>query len=344
MVKAVGGRCTLDAMSEWRSDPLTGDWTLVADDLPLVRRDFVLDGGGRPLDVPCPLCEGREAAAGHEILAVRHGSAPDGPGWQLRVVPNRVPALRVEAGTADAHDGLLTRRPGLGAHEVVIESPHHDRSWFAMTADELALVLGAWRGRMADLRHDSRLKAAVAFKNHGAEAGARLVHPHSQVMVLPLVPPALDREVVASRRHREATGRCRLCDLVAQERTSALRVVADHGACVTLAPYASRVPFETWIVPARHGARFDEAPDADVRALALALQHLLTRLAVELEAPAFNAVLHTAPFDEPGDGAYHWHLEVLPRVLRRGGFEWGSGMALNPVAPEKAARVLRGGG
>lgn len=331
-------------MSEWRVDPVTGQWTLVADDLPLARRDFVLDGGSRPLDVPCPLCEGREATAGREIFAVRNEGPPDTPGWQLRVVPNRVPALRVEAGAVGAQDGLLLHRPGLGAHEVVVESPHHDRTWYTMTADELALVFRAWRARMADLRHDARLRAALAFKNHGAEAGARLVHPHSQVMAMPRVPPHLTHEVEASHRHHDATGRCLLCDLVAQERGSGLRIVADSATHVALAPYASRVPFETWVVPVGHGARFDEAPDDAIEALAVAVSRLLDRMAVALESPAFNAVLHSAPFDEPGDGAYHWHLEVLPRVLRPGGFDLGSGVPVNPVAPEKAARVLRSGG
>ncbi len=328
-------------MSEWRADPVTGHWTIVADDLPLARRDFVLDGISRPLDLPCPLCEGREATAGHEIAAVRDGTAADGPGWRLRVVPNRVPALRVEAASAGTQDGLLAHRPGLGAHEVIIESPRHDASWYTMTADELTLVLQAWRGRMADLRRDARLRAAVAFKNHGAEAGARLVHAHSQVMATPLVPPHLAHEVDAARRHHTATGRCLLCDLVTQERASGLRVVADSGTHVTLAPYASRTPFEAWIVPMHHGARFDETPEGELGALAAALRLLLDRMAAELEAPAFNAVLHSAPFDEPGDGAYHWHLEVLPRVLRPGGFDLGAGVPVNPVSPEKAARVLR---
>ncbi len=328
-------------MSEWRADPVTGQWTLVADDLPLSRRDFVLDGANRPLDQPCPLCEGREAAAGREIFAVRSHSMPDGPGWQLRVVPNRVPALRVEAGTSEAHDGLLTHRPGLGAHEVVIESPRHDATWYGLPADDLARVFAAWRARMADLRHDSRLKAAVAFKNHGAEAGARLVHPHSQIMATPLVPPALSREVAEARRHHGATGRCLFCDLIAQERTAALRLVADAGDHLVLAPYASRVPFETWVVPVAHGARFDEAPDAAMRPLAEAVRRVLDRMAEELETPAFNAVLRSAPFDEPGDGAYHWYLALLPRVLRPGGFDLTSGVAVNPVSPEKAARVLR---
>jgi UDPglucose--hexose-1-phosphate uridylyltransferase len=331
-------------MSEWRADPVTGQWTIVADDLPLSRRDFVLDGVSRPLDTPCPLCEGRELTAGHEIAAVRDGSPPDGPGWSLRVVPNRVPALRVEAGVSGAHDGLFVHRPGLGAHEVVIETPRHDVSWFTMTAEELGRILAAWRDRIADLRRDGRMRAAVAFKNHGVEAGARLAHAHSQVVATPLVPPALSHEVEAARRHHTATGTCLFCDLVAQELAAGVRVVAQTPACVALAPYASRTPFETWLLPVGHRARFDESTKEDIAALAALLRHVLAQMSRELERPAFNAVLHSAPFDEPADGAYHWHLELVPRVLRASGLEVGAGLPINPVPPEKAARVLRGGG
>lgn len=323
---------------------MTGQWTIVAEDLPLSRRDFVLDGVSRPLDTPCPLCEGRELTAGHEIAAVRDGSAPDGPGWQLRVVPNRVPALRVEAGMSGAHDGLFIHRPGLGAHEVVVETPRHDVSWFTMTAEELARIFTAWRDRMADLRRDGRLRAAVAFKNHGVEAGARLAHAHSQIVATPLVPPSITHEVEAARRHHTATGNCLFCDLVTQERAAGVRVVAETPAYVALAPYASRTPFETWLLPVTHAARFDEASAADLDGLAALLRQVLEQVGRELERPAFNAVLHSAPFDEPGDGAYHWHLELVPRVLRANGLDVGAGLPINPVPPEKAARVLRGGG
>jgi UDPglucose--hexose-1-phosphate uridylyltransferase len=331
-------------MSEWRADPVTGQWTIVADDLPLARRDFVLDGVSRPLDTPCPLCEGRELTAGHEIAAVRDGTAADGPGWSLRVVPNRVPALRVEAGMSGAHEGLFIHRPGLGAHEVVVETPRHDVSWYTMTADELARIFTAWRDRMADLRRDGRLRAAVAFKNHGVEAGARLAHAHSQIVATPIVPPAITHEVEAARRHHTATGACLFCELVAQERAADVRVVADTTHFLALAPYASRTPFETWLLPVTHRARFDEASAADLAGLAALLRQVLEQVGRELERPAFNAVLHSAPFDEPGEGAYHWHLELMPRVLRANGLDVGAGLPVNPVPPEKAARVLRGGG
>jgi len=331
-------------MSEWRADPVTGQWTIVADDLPVSRRDFVVDGISRPLDSPCPLCEGRELTAGHEITAVRDGSSADGPGWSLRVVPNRVPALRVEAGMSGGQDGLFVHRPGLGAHEVVVETPSHDVSWFTMSADELARIFAAWRDRMADLRRDGRLRAVVAFKNHGAKAGARLAHAHSQIVATPLVPPAIVQEVEAARRHHTATGTCLFCELVAQERAAGVRVVAEMAGHVALAPYASRTPFETWLLPQHHRARFDEATADDLAGLAALLRHVLGHMGRELERPAFNAVLHSAPFDETGDDAYHWHLELVPRVLRATGLDVAAGLPINPVPPEKAARVLGGGG
>ncbi len=329
-------------MSEWRADPVTGQWTIVADDLPLSRRDFVVDGVSRPLDTPCPLCEGRELTAGHEIAAVRDGTAADGPGWSLRVVPNRVPALRVEAGMSGGQDGLLVHRPGLGAHEVVVETPRHDLSWFTMTPEDLGRVLAAWRDRMADLRRDGRLRAVVAFKNHGVEAGARLAHAHSQLVATPLVPPAIALEVEAARRHHTATGNCLFCDLVAQERAAEVRMVAETADYVALAPFASRTPFTMWLLPVGHQARFDEASPDALTGLAALLHRVLALLSRELESPAFNAVIHSAPFDEPGDEAYHWHLELVPRVLRASGLDVAGGLPINPVSPEKAARVLRG--
>jgi len=329
-------------MSEWRADPVTGQWVMVASDAPVRRRDFDLDEHPPESDGPCPLCEGQEQAAGREILAVRNGSAGDGPGWDLRVVPNRVPILRVEAGTDAVTDGLLQHQPGLGAHEVVVESPRHDASWFTMSEVDLTRVLTAWRDRIADLRRDTRMTAAVAFKNHGAKAGARLAHPHSQVVVMPRVPPRLDDELRGAERHHTATGHCVFCDIVAQEVAAGTRIVTATPDCLALAPYASRSPFEVWLVPKRHAARFEAASAGDLAAVAAVLRAVLGQMDAELGRPAFNAVLHTAPYFATADASYHWHLEIVPRVLRATGFDIGTGTAVNPVPAEKAARVLRG--
>lgn len=328
-------------MSDWRADPITGDWTVVADDLPLARRDFVIAGATQPLDRPCPLCPGQEAATGHEIAAVRENGSTE---WRIRVVPNRVPALRVEAAEHEDPNGLFRSRPGLGAHEVVVESPSHDASWDTMSADDLASVFGVWRQRIADLRRDDRLACAVAFKNHGVEAGARLVHPHSQVVAMPIVPPRVRAKADAGARHVTAVGRCLWCDLASDEKAAGLRLVADVPGFTVVTPYASRTPFEVVVLPTAHAASVEEVDDAAIRTLAGLVRHVLDRMAVELESPAFNVVLCTAPYGLADDRAFHWHLEIVPRVLRASGLDAASGTSINPVSPERAARVLRGSG
>ena len=328
-------------MSEWRADPVTGRWVVIAADEPLRRRDFDLDPVIPIDEAYCPLCEGEEAVAGHEIAAVRDGTTTDGPGWQLRVLPNRVPALRVEGTLDQRREGPFEHMHGLGAHEVVVETPSHAATWATMPLDQLTLVLTAWRDRMADLKRDARMRAALAFKNEGVKAGARLAHPHSQLIAMPVVPEALAEELAGARRYHEAYGRCVYCALLDQELTAGTRVVAASAAAVVIAPYAARWPFETWLVPRRHHARFELAPAALLADVAATLQPVLRAIAARLEQPALNVVLHSTPYGEAHDETYHWHLEVVPRVLRASGFDLGSGTALNPVAPEEAARVLR---
>lgn len=328
-------------MSDWRADPITGDWTVVADELPLARRDYVIEGAVAPLDQPCPLCPGHEGATGPEIAAVR--ADVDGP-WRVRVVPNRVPALRVEAEQHESVTGLYRSRPGLGAHEVVVESPNHETTWYALSAEDLAAVLGVWRDRLADLRRDGRMACAVAVKNQGAEAGARLVHPHSQIVAMPIVPARLQAKADAGARHAAATGRCRWCDLAADEKAAGVRLIADLPEFLVLAPYAARTPFELLVLPAAHAPRPDALDGATLATLGGLLRHVLDRLAVELERPALQVAMCVAPYGLTDDLAFHWHLEIVPRVLRTGGLEVASGTGINPVSPERAARVLRGAG
>lgn len=329
-------------MSEWRADPVTGRWVVIAADEPLRRRDFDLDPVIPIDEAYCPLCEGEEAVAGAEIAAVRDGTPPNEPGWRLRVVPNRVPALRVEGALEHRQDGPFERMHGLGAHEVFVETPRHDATWATMSAEELVRVLTAWRDRLADLRRDTRMRAALIFKNEGVKAGARLAHPHSQLIAMPVVPEDLAAEVAGAHRHFEAHGACAYCALLEQELALRARVVAASEAVAILSPYAARWPFETCLLPRAHHARFEEATEPLLTEVAATLQPVLRTMATRLEQPALNVVLHTAPYAEALDAAFHWHLEIVPRVLRPSGFELGSGTALNPVAPEEAARVLRG--
>jgi UDPglucose--hexose-1-phosphate uridylyltransferase len=328
--------------TELRTDPITG--RLVAIDLGPFRRrdDFDLEPP-RLADAPsaCAFCEGREGDAGPEILAWREGGPANASGWSVRVVPNRHPMLRIEGRMDITAGGLFESRDGLGAHEVIIETPLHDRPLHLLDTDHLRRVLWAWRTRIQDLKRDTRFVSAVVFKNHGRAAGARLDHAHSQLMAYPLVPPALAEKLQGAARYLTKTGKCIYCDLVAQELHEGHRIIRDQDGILAIAPYASRAPFEMSLTPSGHFPRFEDVPDEVLRALAEAIQAVMARVDWALERPAYNLVLHTGPLNGEADAAFHWHLELIPRVTRFSGLEWGSGMFRNPVSPEEAARTLR---
>jgi UDPglucose--hexose-1-phosphate uridylyltransferase len=346
-------------MSEIRRDPIRGGWVIVVPErtrrpqdfaFPETRRAGLPDDGGPgdagqssdPADAPtCPFCEERERIAGWELLAWRPGQgAPNTPGWQVRVVANREPALRVESDLGPGGDELFPRFGGLGAHEVIIESPRHTDVWPTMAPDAVARVLWAWRERMRDLKRDFRLRSFLVVKNHGPAAGAKIDHPHSQLLAFPFVPPVLDRELQAAAGHFEHARSCVFCDVIAEEIQLNLRVVVQDGGALALTPFASRVPFETWVLPRLHEARFEDASDAVLLSVASRVQDVLRRLAATLRNPPFNLVLHTAPVESHG-ASYHWHIEIAPRLAAVSGLEWGSGVFVNPVPPEEAAAVLR---
>jgi UDPglucose--hexose-1-phosphate uridylyltransferase len=328
--------------SELRTDPITG--RVVAIDLGPFRRrdDFELEPV-RLEDPPsaCPLCEGREADAGQEILAWREGGPANVPGWSVRVVPNRHPMLRIEGQLTVRAEGLLESRDGLGAHEVIVETPIHDQPLHTLEVDRLWRVLWAWRTRIQDLKRDTRFASVVIFKNHGRAAGARLDHAHSQLAAYPMIPPVLADKLRGAARYLSKSGKCIFCDLIAQELSDGRRIIRDQDSLLTIAPYASRAPFETWIMPRDHAPRFEEAADATLHALAAAYKEVMSRIDWALERPAYNLVLHTGPLNGEGDAAFQWHLEIVPRVTRFSGLEWGSGVYRNPVSPEEAAKALR---
>lgn len=329
-------------ITEIRRDAITGRMVVI-DRGPLKRQDDFDLEPARLDDRPaaCPFCEGREADAGPEILAWREGGPANVPGWSVRVVPNRNPMLRIEGGMEVRSDGMFETRDGLGAHEVIIETPLHDQPLHALDADRLWRVLWAWRTRMQDLKRDSRFASIVVFKNHGRAAGARLDHAHSQLTAYPVIPPALAEKVQGGSQHHEATGHCIFCDTIAAEAHDGRRIISDRDEMIAYAPFASRVPFETWLMPRDHSPRFEDADDKLLERLAAGIRTVMTAIDWALERPPYNLVLHSAPLAGVVDAAFHWHLAILPRVTRYSGQEWGSGVYRNPVAPEEAAKVLR---
>jgi UDPglucose--hexose-1-phosphate uridylyltransferase len=330
-------------MPELRRDPVTGRWVIISTDRQKRPQDFHFERAAAVGPEQCPFCPGHEAMTPPEVLAYRPaGGAPNTPGWDLRVVPNKYPALQVE-GTVDREgDGMFDRLSGIGAHEVVIETPDHQRPLARQSETEIGRLLWACRERMLDLKRDFRLKSILVFKNHGAAAGATLEHPHAQLIALPIVPDFVRDEIDGARRHFADKERCIFCDIIGQERRDERRVVQENAEAIAIAPYAPRFAFETWLLPRRHGARFEEAPKQEYEGMARLLKAVLQRMDRALESPPFNLVLHTAPFADAVDAVYHWHLEIMPKLTRVAGFEWGTGFAINPTPPEEAARVLRG--
>ena len=290
----------------------------------------------------CPFCVGNEAKTPPEILAYRsNGSGPNAPGWIVRVVPNKFPALGIEGQLNRQGEGLFDKMNGIGAHEVIIETPEHEQTLASMPDRRVEDVLWAFRDRMLDLKKDKRFRYILIFKNHGASAGASLEHAHSQLIALPIVPKRVIEEVEGCKNYFSYKERCIYCDIIRQELESGVRVIAESPDFVTLAPYAPRFPFEAKILPKQHESAFENSPSHLYENLAKALKNLLIRMEVVLEKPAYNFVLHTSPVLEANNDYYHWHIEVMPKLTKVAGFEWGTGFYINPTPPEESAKFLR---
>jgi UDPglucose--hexose-1-phosphate uridylyltransferase len=338
-------------MSELRYDPIKRRWVIIAAERALRPDDFTREPSPPPL-ANCPLCPGNERYTGHEILALRGpGSAPGGPGWRVRVVPNKYPVLRVEGALERSGKGLYDVVSGIGAHEVIVETPDHGKTMADLTLEELLDVLKVFRSRLADLTRDVRLRYLMLFKNHGVDAGARLAHSHSQIIAIPEIPNQITLKLRSAQDYFHQKERCLFCDAVRQEVDDGERLVLDAARFVAFVPFASAFPFEVALYPRFHSHDFTAVPDEDLLHLASALREVLGRLRSVLEDPPYNLALHTSPPAHPRPGRpglwdslpldWHWHLEIAPRLTRIAGFEWSSGFYVNPVAPEEAARFLR---
>lgn len=260
----------------------------------------------------------------------------------MRVVPNKFPALQIEGSLSKRGDGIYDRMQGIGAHEVIIDTPQCVRSITELPDTAVQELIWMYRDRLVDLRRDKRLKYGMVFKNVGAAAGATLYHSHSQVIVTPIVPRTIQRKMDACREFFEYRGRCLLCDMVVQETDAKARVVTDSGLFLAFEPYAPRTPFETWVLPKNHESHFEDIQQQGCEELAFILKRTIMRLEKGLGKVAYNYMLSTSPFDSGPLAHFHWHIEIVPRLTRVAGFEWGTGFYVNPVPPEEAAEFLRG--
>src|SRR6266403_1882007 len=328
-------------MSDLRKDPIVGRWVIIATDRAKRPQEFPRSESIR-IGGFCPFCKGSETNTPPEILAYRepHTNA-NNPGWRVRVVPNKFPALQVEGALNKRGDAIYDLINGVGAHEVIIECPHHETSMSRLSVDNIREILWVYRDRLVDLKRDPRLVHGLIFKNVGALAGASLDHSHSQLIVTPVVPISVWEEMTGSLEFFNYRGRCIYCDMIQQELTTEKRIVLDTPNFLSFAPYAARFPFETWIVPKAHNSHFENIQKTEVDELGTLLKTILLKIEIALDHPAYNYIIHTSPFDSQPLPHYHWHLEVIPRLTRVAGFEWGTGFYINPVPPEQAAEVMR---
>jgi UDPglucose--hexose-1-phosphate uridylyltransferase len=328
-------------MPELRKDPVLGRWIIISKE----RRK-------RPTDFPvetfqgtggfCPLCPGNESFTPPEVFAFRDdNSLRNGSGWKVRVVPNKFPALIIEGDLGKEGIGLYDRMNGIGAHEVVIESPTHDESFADFPIAKMTLVFRAFQERIIDLEKDPRFKYVMVFKNHGRAAGASLEHSHSQLIALPILPRMIVSELAGAESYFKYKERCIFCDIIRQEVMQDERVVCQNDTFIAITPFAPRTPFEMWILPKRHSSSYYSISEKELHGLAEIFSEALQRLCGCIPNVPYNFVLHTDPLRSGGIEYYHWHFEIVPKLTSIAGFEWGSGFYINPLPPEEAAEYLK---
>lgn len=332
-------------MPELRKDPVVGRWVIIAAERAKRPQDFVPNGDAHATaegKASCPFCPGAEASTPPEIAAYRpDGSRRDGPGWTLRVVPNKYPALQIEGDLDARGEGIYDRMHGIGAHEVIIETPRHDATLGNMRPEEIEDMYRAFVDRMADLENDKRFKYIQIFKNVGESAGASLEHPHCQLIATPVVPKRITEELSGTLGYYEYKERCVICDIVRQESEDGRRLIFADDLFVSFVPFAPRFPFEMQIVPRHHKSSFRHVAAEEIRHLAIHTKIVIEKIDGLLRTPPYNMVLHTAPCGLEELKHYHWHIEIIPKLAMVAGFEWGTGFYINPTIPEQAAEDLR---
>jgi UDPglucose--hexose-1-phosphate uridylyltransferase len=329
-------------MPELRRDPVVGRWVIIDSDHPKGPSDFFKDDNTPTRKEICPFCPGREHQTPQEVDAVRPlKSLANTPGWLVRTVPNKFPVLSSDGQLQKDGIGIYDQMTGIGAHEVLIEGPDHDKTFTELTEEEIQAVISQYQGRFRKLSYDSRFKYVVIFKNFGFSAGATVEHPHSQIIALPMVPKTVLEELKGAEHYHQYRGRCVFCDMISQEYQDKERIVAENSSFLAFCPYAPRYAFETWIIPKEHSADFANIYEATQAHLAQILQDVLKRVKKVLGNPSYNYYLHTAPIGYANLACYHWHIEIIPKLTRSVGFEWGTGLHIVPTFPQDAARYLR---
>ncbi|CAM6092979.1 unnamed protein product [Calypogeia fissa] len=343
--------------AELRKDLIVNRWVLISPRRGKRPRDYnsattSLKQQASQHPGPCPFCYQHEDETGPELLAFRNeGCHPNEPCWRVRVVKNKYPAVSsdfpddyIEHGSDIGIPPIVRSMPGFGSHEVVIETPEHDQVFTSLSVDQICDILRAYRSRVETLRADPRIKYCQIFKNNGNAAGASMVHSHSQIIALPVVPKAPEDEYAGSKAYYEKSGsKCVFCEVIMYTLGEGkVRLIDQSPHLITLAPYAPRFAYETWILPRKHNSNFGSISEDEIRGLAEILKLTLCKMDKAFNYPPFNFMIQMAPLQDSDLAYYHWYIRIVPHLTSIAGFELATGCHINPVSPESAAEFLRG--
>lgn len=338
-------------MAELRKDPILNRWVIIATGRSKRPGSYHVDKEvSYTKPEKCPFCEGHENMTPPEVLALRtKKSAPNAPGWNVRVVPNKYPALKMDLPIEKSGIGMFNMMAGFGVHEVAIETPDHKREAKDQSISEIESWIHALQERTRILYEDKRFKYVIIFKNKGRSAGASLSHPHHQIIATPITPKRVKEKLAGSMEYFKNKKSCIFCDIINEEKDIGERLICENDSFLAFCPYASRFPFETWILPKQHCLDFhDKRMVKKSDSLASILKLILQKLSRAIGEPDYNYIVHAAPNRLPKksywatiEEDYHMHIELFPRLIKTAGFEWGSGFYINPTPPEAAAKFMR---
>lgn len=331
-------------MPELRQDPTTKEWVVIATERakrPDQFRSQEKTAAASQPTGPCVLCPGNESLTPREVFAIRDSQQADTPGWRVRVVPNKFPAFVPTATGQRRHEDIFVSTDAYGHHEVLIEGPDHGRHLGLMDDGEIRDVLRTYKARYEALRADSKVKLILLFRNHGRSAGTSLAHPHSQLAATPIIPLHIRQRYAEAIRHYDDTSQCLYCEFLEAELAVGKRVVLQSPGFAVVHPFASQVPFETWIIPKHHNPSFGNVSSEQLDDLSGVLGKVLRTFNDGLGNPDYNLIVHTAPVEDEHKPYFLWHMEIRPRFTTIAGFELGTGIYINTALPEETAPYFK---
>ena len=327
-------------IGEIRQNKATKQWVIYAPSRRKRPHDFKLFRSKLHIpahDEKCPFCTGNEHLLPKIIMEVKNKKKP----WQVRVVPNKFPALTPKGNLSRFSRGIYVLMNGYGHHEIVIETPIHNRPLAQMSVEEVGAVIETYHRRYTDLMKETENMMIIIFKNHGLRAGTSLVHPHSQIIATGMVPHHIRWREEEAQRYFDEWGRCVYCDILEYELKDKKRIIYENRSFVIFVPFAADVPFETWIMPKKHKADFGDISDEEKVDLTDALHNILKKLYHKLHDPDYNYVINTSARYRSQEPRLHWYMQIIPRLMSIAGFEIGSGCSINPSIPESDAKFLQ---